>query len=192
MAKKGFYFNQVLCTGCRTCQVACKDKNDTPIGILFRNVTDYEVGIYPDVKAYHYAATCNHCADPACLQACSTQAVYVNEDDGTVIFDSNLCDGCKASIEACPYNVPQYYPELNIVRKCDACAQLRAVGELPACVGSCTMRALEFDDIDALKQRHPDAVNRIAILPDPTLTTPGTLSSPRAAALLSNPVKVQL
>ncbi|MBP5314202.1 MAG: 4Fe-4S binding protein, partial [Eggerthellaceae bacterium] len=123
---------------------------------------------------------------------CSTQAIYINEEDGTVIFDSNLCDGCKACIDACPYGVPQYYPEQNIVRKCDACAQLRAAGELPACVGACTMRALEFDDVDVLKEKYPDAVKQISILPDPALTTPGTLISPRAGALLDNPVKVHL
>ena len=192
MGKKGFYFNQVMCTGCRTCQVACKDKNDTPIGILFRNVSDYEVGTYPDVQVFHYAATCNHCGEPACLKVCPTQAIYITEEDGTVIFDSNLCNGCKACLDACPYGVPQYYPEQNIVRKCDACAQLRAAGELPACVGACTMRALEFDDVDVLKEKYPDAVKQISILPDPALTTPSTLISPRAGALLDNPVKVHL
>ena len=25
---QGFYFNQQACVGCRTCQIACKDKND--------------------------------------------------------------------------------------------------------------------------------------------------------------------
>ena len=28
MPKMGFYYNQSACTGCKTCQVACKDKND--------------------------------------------------------------------------------------------------------------------------------------------------------------------
>ena len=26
---QGFYFNQQACIGCRTCQVACKDRRDT-------------------------------------------------------------------------------------------------------------------------------------------------------------------
>ena len=35
---QGFYFNQQACIGCRTCQVACKDKNDLEVGYLFRRV----------------------------------------------------------------------------------------------------------------------------------------------------------
>ena len=32
MAQKAFAQNVNECTGCRCCQVACKDKNDLPIG----------------------------------------------------------------------------------------------------------------------------------------------------------------
>ncbi|NMM22538.1 MAG: 4Fe-4S binding protein, partial [Phycicoccus sp.] len=34
MAEKlGFYFDQTLCTGCKACSVACKDKHDHAVGI---------------------------------------------------------------------------------------------------------------------------------------------------------------
>ena len=32
---QGFYFNQQMCIGCRTCQVACKDKNDLEVATSF-------------------------------------------------------------------------------------------------------------------------------------------------------------
>ncbi len=38
MGKLGFYFDATMCTGCRTCQVACKDKNRLDVGTLFREV----------------------------------------------------------------------------------------------------------------------------------------------------------
>ena len=34
VARKGFFFNQDNCIGCRTCQIACKDKNDNEIGVI--------------------------------------------------------------------------------------------------------------------------------------------------------------
>ncbi len=32
MAQYGFYFDQTVCAGCHTCQIACKDKNRLDIG----------------------------------------------------------------------------------------------------------------------------------------------------------------
>lgn len=47
MGKLGFYFDSTLCIGCRTCQVACKDKNGLPAGISYRVVRSFETGDYP-------------------------------------------------------------------------------------------------------------------------------------------------
>ena len=44
MARKGFYFDMALCMGCRTCQVACKDRNGLETGTIYRRVETYEVG----------------------------------------------------------------------------------------------------------------------------------------------------
>ncbi|MDF2419390.1 4Fe-4S binding protein, partial [Trueperella pyogenes] len=37
-ANYGFFFDQELCTGCKACQIACKDKHDLPIGVNWRRV----------------------------------------------------------------------------------------------------------------------------------------------------------
>ena len=79
MGKKGFAFNQDDCIGCKTCQMACKDKNDLPVGILFRNVKSYEVGDFPNASLYHFSATCNHCAKPACVASCPMRALSFGE-----------------------------------------------------------------------------------------------------------------
>lgn len=50
---QGFYFNQQMCIGCRTCQVACKDKNDLEVGYLFRRVESFEVGEFPAPATFH-------------------------------------------------------------------------------------------------------------------------------------------
>ncbi|MCI8514298.1 MAG: 4Fe-4S dicluster domain-containing protein [Lachnospiraceae bacterium] len=183
MGRLGFYFDNSVCTGCRTCQVACKDKNRLEVGTIFRNVRSYESGSYPDAKIYHYSASCNHCEKPACVTACPSGAMYQAED-GTVICDTELCDGCQACVAICPYEVPQYIEETGKVGKCDACAGLRAKGENPACVDACLMRCLDFGDLDELAKKYGgDLVNELPILPDPSMTNPSVLINPKECAL---------
>lgn len=190
--RKGFYFNSRRCAGCRTCQVACKDKNRLDAGTFFRRVTSYQTGTYPNAMLYHYAATCNHCENPACVAVCPNAAMYIDEEDGTVQHDDEKCIGCQYCVKACPYGVPQYLESLQKTHKCDACIQLRAAGEQPACVAACPMRALEFGDIEELRAAHPDAVNQIAVLPDASQTNPSVAIEAKPAALEKNPVPVVL
>lgn len=180
---QGFYFNQQACIGCRTCQIACKDKNDLEVGTLFRKVLSFEVGTYPEAKLYHYSGSCNHCENPACVEVCPNQATYINEEDGTVQHDDEKCIGCEYCVKACPYGHPQYIEELKVVHKCDGCIGLRSAGEQPACVAACLMRALEFGAIDELRAAHPDATDEIAVLPDASQTNPSIAVDPRSAAL---------
>ncbi|MBQ9954785.1 MAG: 4Fe-4S dicluster domain-containing protein [Eggerthellaceae bacterium] len=183
MANLGFYYNQDACTGCRACQVSCKDKNDLPVGALYRRVRDFEQGSYPAPGYYHYSWACNHCANPACVANCPTGAMHVAED-GTVLPDDELCIACKTCQQACPYDVPFVLETLNVTRKCDACADLRARGEKPVCVASCTMRALDFGDLDELEAKYGDGlVQEIPVLPNSSETNPSILINPRACAL---------
>ena len=129
---QGYYFDQKACIGCRTCQIACKDKNDLEVGILFRKVLSFEVGAYPETGIYHYSGSCNHCENPACVEVCPNQAMYIDEEDGTVQHDDSKCIGCEYCVKACPYGHPQYIADLRIVHKCDGCIGLRSAGERPA------------------------------------------------------------
>ena len=178
MAKKGFFYNQDDCVGCKTCQMACKDKNDLMVGILFRNLRDFEVGTYPNASVYHYAKTCNHCEQPLCVANCPTGAMYFDEEDGTTQHDFEVCIGCQTCVRSCPYEVPQFLEEAAKVIKCDACIALRGNGEQPACVAACQMRALRFGDFDELKAEFPDAVRDLPILPESNVTSPCTLIAP--------------
>ncbi|MEW6927720.1 4Fe-4S binding protein, partial [Trueperella pyogenes] len=45
-ANYGFFFDQELCTGCKACQIACKDKHDLPIGVNWRRVVEYAGGTW--------------------------------------------------------------------------------------------------------------------------------------------------
>ncbi len=186
MAQKGFYFNMADCIGCRTCQIACKDKNDLDIGVIFRRVRNFEVGVYPHADAFNYSASCNHCAEAKCVKGCPTGAMHYG-DDGTVQHDKNLCIGCQYCVWNCPYSVPQYMEDKNIVGKCDACKTLRDAGENPACVDACIMRCLKFGDLDELvKEYGSGLVNEIPILPSAASTKPSLLIKPKNRALTSD------
>ncbi len=182
MARKGFYFNQDACVGCRTCQVACKDKNDLEIGTVYRKVDSFETGELPTSMLYHLTHSCNHCESPACVANCPTGAMFIDEEDGTVQHDDEVCIGCETCVKSCPYEVPQIRPELGIVGKCDACLSIRKNGEENACVSSCPMRALEFGDIDELRAKHGSSVDKIAVLPEPA-TGPSVAIDAKPAAL---------
>ena len=177
----GFYFDMTACYGCRTCQIACKDKNNLDIGVIFRNTTCREVGAFPTPDAFHFSATCNHCTSPACVAACASQAMY-KTDEGPVLVDSALCDGCGACVSVCPYEVPKML-STGIVGKCDTCIGLRKNGNNPACVDACVMRAIEFGEIDELKVAHPDAVSisELPFMPE-DVTGPTTLVTPKKIA----------
>ncbi|WP_270296002.1 4Fe-4S dicluster domain-containing protein [Eggerthella sinensis] len=129
--RNGFYFDMTACIGCRTCQVACKDKNNLEIGTIFRRLSDFEVGSYPTVQTFHYSSSCNHCEKPACVAACPNAAMYIDEDDGTVQHNDEKCIGCQYCVKACPYGVPQYIEAIQKTHKCDACKPLRENGDQP-------------------------------------------------------------
>lgn len=181
MTKLGFYFNMQHCTGCRTCQVTCKEKNGLPIGPLFRHVRTFEVGEFPNPGYFHYSSSCNHCESPACVAECPTGAMYVDETDGTVQHNDGECIGCETCVKACPYEVPQYRDDLGIVQKCNFCHDLPE-GEEPVCVSSCPQFALEYGDIEELRQKHPDAVSDLPFLPDSSQTSPAFIVTPKEVA----------
>ena len=118
-----------MCIGCRTCQVACKDKNDLEVGYLFRRVESFEVGEFPAPATFHYSGACNHCHTPACVEVCPAGATYINEEDGTVQHDDEACIGCGYCIAGCPFDVPRLNPEDNRVYKCTLCVDRVTVGQ---------------------------------------------------------------
>ena len=183
MGRLGFYFDQTSCTGCRTCQIACCDKNNLDASVTFRLVRDYETGEYPKGGYYHLSMACNHCMDPACVRICPTGATF-KVKDGTVQHDDELCINCGACSEECPYGAPQLIYGLGVRHKCDSCKVLRDIGEQPACVAACLMRCLEFGDLDELRERHKneELVQELPCMPSASITKPSLLIHPKAAA----------
>lgn len=146
----GFVHNNVDCIGCRACEMACKDKNGLPPGPRFRRVQYVEGGTFPEVYAYKVNMSCNHCAEPACLPACPTGAIWKRQKDGIVDIDSTLCIGCRRCEATCPFGAPQFIPEQNIVAKCNMCVDEIDAGRKPYCVMACMMRVLDVGPINEI------------------------------------------
>ncbi|SHH74374.1 DMSO/selenate family reductase complex B subunit [Ferrimonas marina] len=180
----GFYIDTSKCTGCKTCQIACKDKNDLPVGVNYRRVYEYGGGGYrvnddnsievQDVYAYYTSISCNHCSKPACVKVCPTGAMHKRRKDGLVLVDKEACMACGRCHQACPYDAPQMDFEAGHMTKCDGCHERIAEGRLPVCVESCPMRALDFAPMSVLKARYPDTTE-LAPLPKHSLTEPNLL-----------------
>lgn len=105
-------------------------------------------------------------------------------DDGTVQHDDELCIGCGTCARSCPYDVPVLFEDLNIARKCDACRPFREAGQNPVCVDACTMRCLDFGDVDELRSTYGNELQSdLPLLPSSDETNPTTLIAPKQTAL---------
>jgi anaerobic dimethyl sulfoxide reductase subunit B (iron-sulfur subunit) len=162
-----FTFDATFCSGCKACQAACKDKNNLPLGVLWRRVYEVSGGSWHrdgeawnnTVFAYNLSIACNHCIHPKCAGICPANAYNVRED-GIVILDTTKCMGCGYCAWACPYGAPQYNPEAGFMTKCNFCFDDLDQGLPPACVAACPMRVLEYVQISAESVR---AANEIRL-----------------------------
>ncbi|NCD18729.1 MAG: dimethylsulfoxide reductase subunit B [Actinobacteria bacterium] len=187
-ADYGFYFNQSVCTGCKACQIACKDKHDLPVGVNWRRVVEYSGGSWQrdgdtftnNVFTYYTSISCNHCENPVCVQVCPTTAM-TRRDDGTVYVDETKCVGCRYCEWACPYSAPQFNVETGHMSKCDLCYDYRQEGQDPACVAACPSRALDWGPIEELRAKYGEIADTEP-LPDPAITRPRLVITPHRHA----------
>jgi len=191
VSRFAFFFDSSSCSGCKACQMACKDKNDLGPGILWRKVYEITGGGWrkegevwiPGVYAYNISLACNHCEDPACRRSCPTKAI-VKGPDGVVVLNSRACIGCRYCEWSCPYGAPRYDGKMGVMGKCDFCFDLVEKGEKPACVAACPMRALDFGELEVLKEKY-GGTDAIFPLPRASQTGPSLLIKPHKSAGLA-------
>lgn len=147
MANYGFVIDNTACIGCHACSTACKSENQVPLGVYRTWVKYTEVGTYPDAKRHFQVTRCNHCANPPCARICPTGAMY-QRDDGIVEFDADACIGCKACMQACPYDAIHIDPDTSTAAKCHFCSHRIEVGLEPSCAVVCPTHAIIAGDLD--------------------------------------------
>ena len=147
MTRWSWVIDQTKCIGCHACTTACKSENDVAVGVFRTWVKHVDVGVFPQTKRHFAVLRCNHCEDAPCVAICPVTAMY-QRDDGLVDFDESRCIGCKACMQACPYDAIYMDPDSNTAHKCNFCSHRVDQGLLPACVVVCPVEALIFGDLD--------------------------------------------
>lgn len=182
MTQYGFMVDSSKCTGCKTCMISCKDEKDAPVGVKFRRVYEYGGGSWvkngdsweQDVFSYYVSVACNHCDEPACAAGCPTGAMSKRSQDGLVVVEQEQCVGCGYCAMRCPYGAPQMDISKKVMSKCDGCYERVETGLEPVCVESCPQRALEFAEINELRNKYGNLAE-VAPLPKSSLTGPNLI-----------------
>jgi Fe-S-cluster-containing dehydrogenase component len=142
-----FVIDNRRCIGCHACSVACKVEHEVPLGVARTWVKYVEKGTFPDARRTFQVTRCNHCDDAPCVEICPTTALF-RRRDGIVDFDNRRCIGCKACMQACPYDALYIDPRTNTAAKCNYCAHRVEVGLEPPCVVVCPTQAIVAGDVD--------------------------------------------
>ncbi len=109
---------------------------------------------------------CKHCTHAACLDVCPTGSLFRTEF-GTVVVQPDICNGCGYCVPACPYGVierrtgPAGTPDVGIAQKCTLCYDRLGAGQEPACAQACPTDSIQFGDLDVLRDRAQERVERL-------------------------------
>ena len=175
------------CMACKACQVSCKawhqlPAEDTSFTGSYENPPDLSGTTYTRVtftevaseKWLFFKDQCRHCSGgmgAPCLKACPVRRAIVRKPSGAIVItdrcNPNRCR-TRPCEDACPYNIPRYYAEINKERKCDFCFDRIASGGVPNCALTCPPGAITFgtsgyvqavanDRLAEVLARYPDA-----------------------------------
>jgi len=122
-----------LCSGCSICELVCAIKHfgaNNPKKSAIRVHTTY-----PN-PAVNKPVVCSQCEEPACAEACPTDALQ--RVDGLVTLDEDKCIFCYDCVEACTFEAMYVHRDYGLPIKCDMC------GGDPQCVGKCPKQAIRL------------------------------------------------
>ena len=169
----GFFTDTTVCIGCKACEVACKNWNQLPArdggqpemsGQSYDNTLRLSGDTWRHVKFVEQfdspyngrwlmlSDVCKHCVQAGCLEVCPTGAIIRTEFD-TVVIQSDVCNGCRACIGACPFGVIDINEVSGTAQKCTLCYDRMSVGLEPACSKACPTDSIQFGPIEELRNR---------------------------------------
>ncbi len=184
------FVDSTVCTGCRACQVACKQWHDLPAeetlnrgvfenppdlsGVTFKVVRMKEEVIDGRLRWLFFPEQCRHCIDAPCVEVAGDEsAIYRDEATGAVIYTAATKElVADEIIEACPYNVPRKGAN-DVLSKCDMCNDRVRNGLQPACVKTCPTGAMNFGPREAMLEKAQERLAQVQkVYPKAVLTDP--------------------
>ena len=153
MTRYRLFIQYDLCFGCHACEVACQQENGLPAGRKWIRVK--QVGpkrVNGNLVMDFIPMTCMHCGKPPCMDVCPVEAVTKGQD-GIVRISTELCIGCMACLQACPFGAPELNPDKDVVEKCNLCSHRIEKGLSPACVQACPAGAIGFGDFHEITEK---------------------------------------
>ncbi|MGA2111538.1 MAG: 4Fe-4S dicluster domain-containing protein [Anaerolineales bacterium] len=133
------YMDLSRCIYCRGCEVACEREHHGRSNMFVQLIDE----------TFPVPMNCRHCENSPCTLVCPTQALH-RESPEAVTIDAMKCIGCRLCTLACPFGATWFDPASKVARKCDLCLERTEAGLEPACVASCSSRALGFGELDVL------------------------------------------
>lgn len=170
----GLLYDSTRCVGCGGCVAACKESNGLPwdgepkeLDCTTKNVVKtrhLSKPIAGGATTAFVKRQCMQCVDPSCVSACMLGALHKEGDGkrdsggeregtGIVIWDKELCLGCRYCQIACAYAIPKFewLKAAPRIVKCELCrhrADPAAGGVLavanPACAEVCPAEAVLY------------------------------------------------
>jgi formate dehydrogenase iron-sulfur subunit len=173
MPGKSFFIDTTRCTGCRGCQVACKEWNQNPGTKTFQrgtyqNPPDLSTATFKLVRFgdatdtrgkpewHFFPDQCRHCLYPLCKKAADRKAkgaVILDARTRAVLFNPAVKispEDFREIREICPFDIPRYDEKSGGMAKCTMCFDRVGDGMLPACVKTCPTGTMNFGDRDAI------------------------------------------
>jgi protein NrfC len=140
------------CQGCLSCMLACSlvHEGTENLSLARIQILQNSFGKFPDDLTI---AQCRQCVESPCVEACPEKALFVDKKQGNIrIIDVKKCIGCKACIQACPFEPGRalWNPEKKRALKCDLCSdapfwsEKGGVKGKQACVEVCPLNAIQF------------------------------------------------
>jgi Fe-S-cluster-containing dehydrogenase component len=143
-----------LCFDCHACEVACKQENGLPVGVNWiKVITVGPRKINGRLLLDFVPITCRHCAKPPCVEACPVAGAISKLPNGIVVIDAELCVGCMACADACPFDAIATDATKTVAGKCNLCMGRVEKGLKPSCVACCPSGAIQFGETNQLVAR---------------------------------------